>query len=81
VEERKVEELVEYIIKSLVSVPEEVKVNKVESEKVTILELKVADSDIGKVIGKQGKVIKAIRTVVNAAATKSSKKVVLEVLD
>lgn len=75
------EELVEYIIKSLVSVPEEVKVNKVESEKVTILELKVADSDIGKVIGKQGKVIKAIRTVVNAAATKSSKKVVLEVLD
>jgi predicted RNA-binding protein YlqC (UPF0109 family) len=74
-------DLVEYIVKSLVDVPEDVTVNVIEGEKSTILELKVATEDIGKVIGKQGRIAKAIRTILSASATKSGKHAVLEILD
>lgn len=74
-------DLVEYISKSLVDDPEGVEVNMIEGEKSTILELKVSASDIGKVIGKHGRIAKAIRTILNAAATKTGKRVVLEILD
>ena len=74
-------ELVEYIAKSLVDDPSGVVVNVIEGEKSTILELKVSDSDIGKVIGKHGRIAKAVRTILSAAATKKGKRVVLEILD
>lgn len=73
-------ELVELIAKSLVDNPSAVEVNEVEGEKSTIIELKVAQEDMGKVIGKQGRIAKAIRTVVKAAAIKSDKRVVVEIL-
>ena len=69
-------ELVEIIAKSLVDNPEAVQVNEVSGEQCTILELKVAPDDMGKVIGKQGRIAKAIRTVVKAAAIKENKRVV-----
>lgn len=74
-------DLVEYIAKSLVDDPAGVVVNLVEGENSTILELKVSESDIGKVIGKQGRIARAIRTLLAASATKSGKRVVLEILD
>jgi len=74
-------ELVEYIAKSLVDDPSEVAVHQIEGEKSTILELRVAQSDLGKVIGKHGRIAKAIRTVLSAASTKGGKRVVLEILD
>ena len=74
-------ELVEFLVKSLVDKPEEVSVNVIEGEKSTILELRVAESDIGKVIGKQGRIAKAIRTILSASATKGGKRAVLEILD
>ncbi|MCK5005739.1 MAG: KH domain-containing protein [Spirochaetaceae bacterium] len=74
-------ELVEYIAKSLVDDPSGVVVNMVEGEKSTILELKVSEGDIGKVIGKHGRIAKAIRTILSASSTKSGKRVVLEILD
>jgi len=74
-------DLVEYIVKSLVDNSEDVTVNVIEGEKSTILELKVATEDIGKVIGKQGRIAKAIRTILSASATKSGKHTVLEILD
>jgi predicted RNA-binding protein YlqC (UPF0109 family) len=74
-------ELVEYIAKALVDNPDGVNVNVIEGEKSTILELKVSDGDIGKVIGKHGRLAKAIRTILSAAATKKEKRVVLEILD
>jgi predicted RNA-binding protein YlqC (UPF0109 family) len=73
-------ELVEAIAKALVDDPSAVSVNEVEGERSTILELKVAPDDMGKVIGKQGRIAKAIRTVVKAAATKEDKRVVVEIL-
>ncbi|MCL2295296.1 MAG: KH domain-containing protein [Spirochaetes bacterium] len=74
-------DLVEYIAKSLVDNPDGVSVNLIEGEKSTILELKVSPDDIGKVIGKHGRIAKAIRTVLSASATKTGKRVVLEILD
>ncbi|MFL0246967.1 MULTISPECIES: KH domain-containing protein [Clostridium] len=73
-------ELVEIIAKSLVDNPEAVQVNEVTGEQCTILELKVAPDDMGKVIGKQGRIAKAIRTVVKAAAIKDNKRVVVEII-
>jgi uncharacterized protein len=75
-----VKELVEIIAKSLVDNPEAVQVNEVSGEQCTILELKVAPDDMGKVIGKQGRIAKAIRTVVKAAAIKDNKRVVVEII-
>ncbi|MDK2859308.1 MAG: uncharacterized protein PWP25_494 [Sphaerochaeta sp.] len=74
-------DLVEYIVKSLVDAPDEVSINVIEGEKSTILELKVASEDVGKVIGKQGRIAKAIRTILSASATKDGKRAVLEILD
>ena len=74
-------ELVEYIVRSLVDQPESVEVNVIEGEKSTILELRVSPSDIGKVIGKQGRIAKALRTILSATATKSGKHASLEILD
>ena len=74
-------DLVEYIAKTLVEDPSEVLVNQIEGEKSTILELRVAAEDLGKVIGKHGRIAKAIRTVLSASATKTGKRVVLEILD
>ncbi len=74
-------ELVEFIVKSLVDVPEEVSVNVIEGERSTILELHVAQEDVGKVIGKQGRIAKAIRTILSASATKDGKRATLEILD
>ncbi len=73
-------ELVEAIAKSLVDKPEEVKVKEVEGRQAIIIELTVAPEDMGKVIGKQGRIAKALRTVVKAAATKANKKVVVEIV-
>jgi predicted RNA-binding protein YlqC (UPF0109 family) len=74
-------ELVEYIAKALVDEPEGVEVNMIEGEKSTILELKVAPDDVGKVIGKHGRIAKAMRTVLAAVSTRTGKRVVLEILD
>jgi predicted RNA-binding protein YlqC (UPF0109 family) len=74
-------DLVEYIAKSLVDDPGQVTVSVVEGEKSTILELRVAAEDIGKVIGKHGRIAKAIRTVLQAATAKGGKHTVLEILD
>lgn len=73
-------ELVEIIAKSLVDNPEAVQVNEITGEQSTILELKVAPEDMGKVIGKQGRIAKAIRTVVKASAIKENKRVVVEII-
>ncbi len=73
-------ELVEVIAKSLVDNPEEVSVTQTEKEHVIVLELRVAQSDMGKVIGKQGRIAKAIRSVVKAAASREEKKVVVEIM-
>ena len=73
-------ELVEVIAKSLVDNPDEVVVTQTESGDDLLIELKVAPSDMGKVIGRQGRIAKAIRTVVKAASSKSDRKVVVEIL-
>ncbi|HZJ84936.1 MAG TPA: KH domain-containing protein [Syntrophomonadaceae bacterium] len=73
-------ELVEFIAKSLVDNPDVVEVTEVEGERSIILELRVAPEDMGKVIGKQGKIAKSIRTLTRAAATKEGKRVVVEIL-
>ena len=74
-------ELVEVIAKALVDVPESVVVNEREEKKTTVLEVRVAESDMGKVIGKQGRIAKAIRSVVKAAAAKEDKKVIVDIMD
>ncbi|HLW21876.1 MAG TPA: KH domain-containing protein [Sphaerochaetaceae bacterium] len=74
-------DLVEYIAKSLVDQPDEVSVNLIEGEQSTILELKVAADDVGKVIGKQGRIANAVRVILSASAAKSGKHVQLEILD
>jgi len=74
-------ELVSYMVKSLVDNPEKVVINKVEGETSTILELSVDKEDMGKIIGKHGRVARAIRTLLNASSIKTNKRVVLEILD
>ncbi len=73
-------ELVETLAKALVDHPEMVTVDMIEREKSCVIELRVAQDDMGKVIGKQGKIARAIRTVVKAAATKERKKVTVEII-
>ena len=74
-------DLVEVIAKALVDEPEAVAVNEVEDGNATILELTVAPGDLGKVIGKQGRTARSLRTIVSAAGTKSRKRIVLEILE
>ena len=73
-------ELVEIIAKSLVDYPDQVNVKETEGETTIIIELSVASEDMGKVIGKQGRIAKAIRTVVKSAAVKTDKKVIVEII-
>ena len=73
-------ELVEFIAKSLVDEPDQVNVTRVEGDDVITIELRVASDDMGKVIGKQGRIAKAIRTVVKAAALREKKKVTVEII-
>ncbi|MDL2289164.1 KH domain-containing protein [Clostridia bacterium OttesenSCG-928-F22] len=74
------EELVRYIARNLVNSPDEVKVEVIEGDRQTIIELRVAPDDMGKVIGKQGRIAKAIRTVVKAASLKENKKYVVDIV-
>lgn len=73
-------DLVEFIARSLVDDPDAVNVTEIEGERSIILELRVAPDDMGKVIGKQGKIAKAIRTITKATAAKEGKRVVIEIL-
>jgi len=74
-------DLVEAMARALVDSPEEVSVKEVEGERTTVFELRVASSDLGKVIGKQGKTARAMRTILGAAGTKIGKRCVLEILE
>ncbi|HKX29116.1 MAG TPA: KH domain-containing protein [Blastocatellia bacterium] len=74
-------EVVELIAKELVDHPDKVKVKEIEGAQATVLELRVADGDLGKVIGKQGRTARAIRTILNASGIKLKKRFVLEILE
>lgn len=74
-------ELVEQMARALVDSPEDVSVKEVDGERTTVFELRVASSDLGKVIGKQGKTARAMRTILGAAGTKIGKRCVLEILE
>ena len=74
-------ELIVYIAKALVDYPDEVAVSEIEGEQTSVIELKVAKDDLGKVIGKQGRTARAMRTILSAASTKIRKRSVLEILE
>ena len=74
-------ELITYIAKALVDEPEAVEVSEVEGEHTSVIELKVAKADLGKVIGKQGRTARAMRTILSAASTKIRKRAVLEIIE
>jgi len=74
-------DLISYIAKALVDNPEEVEVSEVEGDQTSVLELKVAKEDLGKVIGKQGRTARAMRTILSAASAKIKKRTVLEIIE
>jgi len=74
-------ELIEYVTKALVDMPEKVEVNEISGEQTTVIELRVDKTDLGKVIGKQGRTARALRTILNAASTKLRKRSVLEIIE
>ncbi|RLB28608.1 MAG: RNA-binding protein [Deltaproteobacteria bacterium] len=74
-------DLIEYIAKVLVDNPEEVRVTELEGKQTSVIELRVAKEDLGKVIGKQGRTARAMRTILGAASTKLRKRSVLEILE
>ncbi|BBD08865.1 KH domain-containing protein [Desulfovibrio ferrophilus] len=74
-------DLISYIAKSLVDNPDDVVVSEIEGEQTSVLELKVAKEDLGKVIGKQGRTARAMRTIIGAASTKARKRAVLEIIE
>ncbi len=74
-------ELINYIAKALVDNPDEVRVTEIEGDQTSVLELKVAKEDLGKVIGKQGRTARAMRTILNAASAKVKKRTVLEIVE
>jgi hypothetical protein len=74
-------DLISVIAKALVDFPDQVEIKEVEGDKTTVLELRVAKEDLGKVIGKQGKTARAMRTILNANATKLKKRAVLEIVE
>jgi predicted RNA-binding protein YlqC (UPF0109 family) len=74
-------ELIEMIAKALVDYPEQVEVSELEGEQTSVIELRVAKDDLGKVIGKQGRTARAMRTILNAASTKIRKRAVLEIIE
>ena len=73
--------LIEQVAKALVDYPEQVEVNEIIGENTTVIELKVAKEDLGKIIGKQGRTARAIRTILNGASTKLRKRTVLEIVE
>jgi uncharacterized protein len=75
-----VQELVEYLAKGLVDKPDEVRVERVEKDGVLVLELRVAPEDVGKVIGRQGRIARALRTIVRAAGARSNERALLEIV-
>ena len=74
------EALVEYIVKALVSQPDQVNISRVERDDATVIEVRVAPEDMGKIIGKQGRIARAMRTVVKAASAKEAKRVIVYIL-
>jgi predicted RNA-binding protein YlqC (UPF0109 family) len=74
-------DLIEYVGKTLVDLPEKVEVNEIEGEQTTVIELRVDKTDLGKVIGKQGRTARALRTILNGASTKLRKRAVLEIIE
>ena len=74
-------ELVQYLAKSLVNNPDAVEVKETQGETASVLELRVAKEDLGRIIGKQGRTAKSIRTILNAAAARTNRKVVLEIVE
>jgi len=74
-------ELVQYLAKALVSNPDAVEVKETEGENASVFELKVAKEDLGRIIGKQGRTAKSIRTILNAAASRTNRRVVLEIVE
>jgi predicted RNA-binding protein YlqC (UPF0109 family) len=74
-------DLVQYLAKSLVNKPDAVEVTETEGDLASVLELKVAKEDLGRIIGKQGRTAKSIRTILNAAASRTNRKVVLEIVE
>ncbi|MDH5581509.1 MAG: KH domain-containing protein [Bdellovibrionales bacterium] len=74
-------DLISFISKSLVDMPDQVHVNEIVGEQTTVVELKVDKSDLGKIIGKQGRTARALRTILNAASTKLKKRAVLEIIE
>jgi hypothetical protein len=74
-------ELVQFLAKSLVNNPEAVEVKETQGDTASVLELKVAKEDLGRIIGKQGRTAKSIRTILNAAASRSNRRVVLEIVE
>ena len=74
-------ELVQYLARSLVNHPDAVEVKETEGESASVLELRVAKEDLGRIIGKQGRTAKSIRTILNAAASRTNRKVVLEIVE
>ena len=74
-------DLIAYIAKALVDKPEEVVVTEIEGEQTSVIELKVAKEDLGKVIGKQGRTARALRTILSASSTKLKKRAVLEIIE
>lgn len=74
-------DLIEYVSKQLVDIPDQVEVNEILGEQTTVIELKVDKTDLGKVIGKQGRTARALRTILNAASTKLKKRSVLEIIE
>jgi len=74
-------DLLVYIAKGLVDNPSAVEVTEVEGERTTILELRVAQADLGKIIGKQGRIIQAVRTILSAAAAKGGKRISVEIIE
>ena len=74
-------ELVQYLARSLVNNPDAVEVKETQGETASVLELRVAKEDLGRIIGKQGRTAKSIRTIMNAAASKANRKVVLEIVE
>ena len=78
---KELKELIEYIVKALVDTPDKVEVKEIAGEKSIIFELRVGEGDLGKVIGKEGRTAKAIRTIITAAAMKQGKRTVIEILE
>ena len=73
--------LIEHMAKMLVDLPDQVEVNEITGENTTVMELKVAKEDLGKIIGKQGRTARAVRTILNGASTKLRKRTVLEIVE